>query len=349
MLRLIQCQWTRALVRKKRQKAIAAGKNEDGLRAASKGQAYEGEAVPDNTFHDGALADMAITALREIKQKNQPFFLAVGFIRPHLPFVSPKRYWDLYDPAEIPLAPNPFRPKDAPEYAILEGGELRSYANIPHGRLPDDLARRLKHGYYAAVSYMDAQVGRVLDELERLGLRDNTIIILWGDHGWKLGEHDAWCKHSNVENDTWAPLILSVPGLKNAGKRTDALVEFVDIYPTLAELARLPLPVHLEGASFRPVLDDLNRPWKTAAFSQHPRPTGGKHLMGYTMRTDRCRFTAWLYRNDHSQVDAVELYDHQADPRENANIARRPENAALVKDLTAKLNAGWKAALPPRS
>ena len=338
----------KALVRKRRQKAIAEGKNEDGVQTVARAAAYEGEPVPDNTFHDGALADNAVAALRALKGKNQPFFLAVGFVRPHLPFVSPKKYWDLYDPAKIPLAPNPFRPKGAPSYAVLEGGELRSYDSIPQGHLPDDLARKLKHGYYAAVSYMDAQVGRVLDELEKLGLRDNTIIILWGDHGWKLGEHDAWCKHSNVENDTWAPLILSTPGMKNAGKHTDALVEFVDIYPTLADLAGLPLPGHLEGASFRPVLADLTRPWKSAVFSQYPRPAGGKALMGYTMRTDRYRFTAWLHRNDHSKVDAVELYDHQSDPQENINIANEPANAALVKELMAKLNAGWKAALPSR-
>jgi arylsulfatase A-like enzyme len=338
----------KALVHKKRQKAIAEGNNEEGIQQAAKGPAYEGVDTPDNTFHDGALAEMAITALRDIKQKKQPFFLAVGFIRPHLPFVSPKKYWDLYDPAKIPLAPNPFRPKGAPEYAVLEGGELRSYDSIPHGHLADDLARQLKHGYYAAVSYMDAQVGRVLDELERLGLRENTIIILWGDHGWKLGEHDAWCKHSNVENDTWAPLILSVPGTKNAGKHTDALVELVDIYPTLAELARLPLPGHLEGASVQPVLDDLTRAWKTAAFSQYPRPGGGKRLMGYTMRTDRYRFTAWMDRNNHSKMDAIELYDHHADLQENVNVANQPDNTALVKELTAKLNAGWKAAMPPR-
>jgi iduronate 2-sulfatase len=336
------------LVKKRRQKAIAEGKNEAGVMQVARAAAYEGAPVPDNTFHDGALAEMAVTALREIKEKKQPFFLAVGFIRPHLPFVSPKKYWDLYDPAKIPLAPNPYRPKRAPEYAILEGGELRSYTDIPHGHLPDDLARKLKHGYYAAVSYMDAQVGRVLDELERLGLRDNTIIVLWGDHGWKLGEHDAWCKHSNVENDTWVPLLLSVPGMKNAGKHTDALVEFVDIYPTLADLAGLPLPSHLEGASARPLLDDLSRAWKPAVFSQYPRPVAGKQLMGYSMRTDRYRFTAWLQRNDHSKAEAVELYDHQNDPQENVNIANQPENAALVKELTAKLKAGWKAALPGR-
>ncbi len=337
-----------ALVRKKHQKAVADGRNEEQIQQAGKGPAYEGADVPDNTFHDGALADIAVAALRDIKQKNQPFFLAVGFIRPHLPFVSPKKYWDLYDPAKIPLAPNPFRPKGAPEYSVLEGGELRSYEGVSRGHVPDELARKLKHGYYAAISYMDAQVGRVLDELERLGLRDNTLIVLWGDHGWKLGEHDAWCKHSNVENDTWAPLLLSVPGMKASGKHTDALVEFVDIYPTLAELARLPLPAHLEGASFRPVLENPGCPWKTAAFSQYPRALGAKHLMGYSMRTDRYRFTAWMQRDDHSQVDAVELYDHQADPQENVNIAGPPQNAALVKELTAKLNAGWKAALPPR-
>lgn len=338
----------RALLQKKRQQAIAEGRNEGDLVQAGKAAAYESADVPDNTFHDGKLAEMAIAALREIKQKHQPFFLAVGFIRPHLPFVAPRKYWDLYDPAQIPLAPNPFRPKGAPDYAILEGGELRTYDHIPPGHLSDDLARRLKHGYYAAVSYMDAQVGRVLEELDRLGLRDNTIIILWGDHGWKLGEHDAWCKHSNVENDTWAPLLLSVPGMKNAGQHTDALVEFVDIYPTLAELAGLPLPAHLEGSSFRPVLDNVKRPWKTAAFSQYPRPSGAKRLMGYTMRTDRYRFTAWVQRDDHSQIDALELYDHQSDPQENQNLANQPEHAALVKELKAKLFAGWKAACPPK-
>ncbi len=337
---------SRAMISRKRQRAIAQGLNETAIQRTARGPAYEAADVPDNTFHDGALADMAVASLRELKRKEQPFFLAVGFIRPHLPFVAPKKYWDLYDPAAIPLAPNPFRPKDAPEYAILDGGELRSYDSIPKGHLADDLARRLKHGYYAAVSYMDVQVGRVLDELDRLGLRDNTIIILWGDHGWKLGEHDAWCKHSNVENDTWAPLLMSVPGMKNAGKHTRALVEFVDIYPTLADLAGLPLPGHLEGTSFAPVLDDLDRPWKAAAFSQYPRGVRGKRLMGYTMRTDRYRFTMWLHRADHSQVDAIELYDHQTDPQENSNLAARPENADLVKELTAKLRAGWKAARP---
>ncbi len=315
----------------------------------SRGPAFEGADVPDNYFQDGKVADLALSTLRDISKKKEPFFLAVGFIKPHLPFISPQKYWNLYDPAKIQLAPNKFRPKDAPEYAIQPGGELRNYKDIPEGSIPDDLARQLKHGYYAAISYMDAQVGKLLDELDRLDLRKNTIVILWGDHGWKLGEHDAWCKHSNCENDTNTALLLSVPGMKNAGVKTNSIVEFVDVYPTLAELAGLSLPKHLEGTSFKPVLDDPMRPWKTAAFSQYPRPSGKSGsgpLMGYAMRTERYRFVVWVGRDDHSKVDAVELYDHQIDPQENANIAKLPANAALVERLMTQWRKGWQGAKP---
>jgi iduronate 2-sulfatase len=311
-----------------------------------RGPAFESADVPDSAYQDGKVADLAVATLRELSGKPEPFFLAVGFIKPHLPFVSPKKYWDLYDPAQIQLAPNPFRPTNAPSYAILPGGELRSYHGIPSNSIPPSLARQLKHGYYAAVSYMDAQVGKLLDELQRLNLVRNTVVILWGDHGWKLGEHDAWCKHSNAENDVNAPLIVSVPGLKNAGTRTDALVEFVDIYPTLCELAGLPLPKHLEGTSFKPVLEDPQRPWKQTAFSQYPRSSGGKPLMGYSMRTDRYRFTCWVQRNNHSVTDGLELYDHQTDPQENSNIAHVPSNVALVQKLTEQWRAGWGGAFP---
>ena len=314
-----------------------------------RGPAFEGADVPDNTFQDGKVADLAVSTLRDLGTKPTPFFLAVGFTKPHLPFVSPKKYWNLYDPAKIQLAPNPFHPKDAPDYAILPGGELRNYHAIPEGSIPNDLARQLKHGYYAAISYMDAQVGKVLDELDRLDLRKNTIVILWGDHGWKLGEHDAWCKHSNTENDVNAPLLLSVPGMKHAGARTDSLVEFVDIYPTLSDLAGLPLPAHLEGTSFKPLLDDPKRPWKSAAFSQYPRASGKSGvgpLMGYSIRTDRYRFTVWVSRKDQTQVDAIELYDHQNDPQENTNIAKVPTNAVLVETLTAQWRKGWQGAKP---
>lgn len=312
----------------------------------SRGRAFESADVPDNTFQDGKVAELAVATLRDLSKKSAPFFLAVGFVRPHLPFVAPKKYWDLYDPAKIALAPNPFRPKDAPDYAMPLQSELRAYAGIPAGHIPDDLARQLKHGYYAAISYTDAQVGKLLDELDHLGLRQNTIVILWGDHGWKLGEHDAWCKHTNCENDTNAPLLLSVPGMKQRGVHTDALVEFVDVYPTLAELAGLPPPAHLEGKSFAPLLDDPNRPWKQAVFSQYPRNTAGRALMGYSMRTFRYRFTVWVERADHDKIDAIELYDHQADPQENTNIAQVPANAVLVERLMAQWRAGWRGALP---
>ena len=326
---------------KKKGKSTRSEKDDEG----GGGMVYECADVPDNTYQDGKVAELAVKTLRTISKKSEPFFLAVGFIKPHLPWVAPKKYWDMYDESKIALAPNPFYPKDAPDYAIRKyDGEIYKYGGmVAKGKdAPDELARKLRHAYYACVSYSDAQVGLVLDELKRLGLDKNTIIVLWGDHGWKLGEHKAWGKHSNVENDVNAPLILSAPGMKAAGTHSDALVEFVDIYPTLCELAGLSLPNHLEGMSLKPLLDDPKRAWKSAAFSQYPR----NEWMGYSMRTDRYRFTAWVDAKDHWKVDATELYDHQNDPQENHNIAAKPENAALVKELTAKLNAGWKAARP---
>ncbi|MGV3753890.1 MAG: sulfatase [Verrucomicrobiota bacterium] len=332
------------MVAKKAAAAQKSGKKGKAASRSSRGPAFEAADVPDNTFHDGALADMALAALRELKDKKQPFWLGVGFIKPHLPFVAPKKYWDLYDPKQIELAKVKTRPKGAPDYAVQPGGEMRAYEGIPNGSIPDDLARQLKHGYYASISYMDAQVGKVVAELERLGLRDDTIIVLWGDHGWKLGEYDAWCKHSNVELDTNAPLLISVPGQKSAGQKTKALVEFVDIYPSLAELCGLPLPKHLEGTSFAPLVKDPAQKWKPAAFSQYPRAVSGQQLMGYSMRTDRYRFTRWVGRQDHSKLDAVELYDLQTDPLATVNIANEPKNAKLVEDLTEQWKKGWQAA-----
>ena len=323
-------------------KALEAMRKRDATKPARKGigPAFDADDVPDNGYPDGAIADKAIAELRRLKDK--PFFLAVGFYKPHLPFNAPKRYWDLYDRSKIQVPANRQWPKGAPPFAGTGWGELRQYTGIPKkGALPDDQARELIHGYNACVSYMDAQVGRVLDELDRLGLRERTVVVLWGDHGWKLGEYAAWCKHTNFELDTHAPLILSVPGQANAGKSTKALVEFVDIYPSLCAAAGLPLPGHLEGTSALPLLDDPDRPWKPAAFSQYPR---GK-LMGYTMRTDRWRYTEWRDRRT-KKAAARELYDHQADPGENANVAARPEHKATIARLAAMLEAGWRAAKP---
>jgi arylsulfatase A-like enzyme len=307
--------------------------------------------VPDNVLYDGEMTDLAIRVLYALKEKRNParpsepapFFLAVGYQKPHLPFIAPKKYWDLYDPNEIELADNSFPPKDAAVVGLHPWGELRGYTNIPkEGPLSQDQARRLRHGYYACVSFLDAQIGRLLDELDRLDLRKNTIVVFWGDHGWHLGEHDLWGKTSNFEHDTRSPLIISLPGKKKAGRSTDALVEFVDIYPSLCELAGLPLPNHLEGTSFVPLLDNPEKPWKSAAFSQYPRG----NLMGYSMRTNRHRLTIWQEKENTGQVKAIELYDHQIDPAENVNIAARPENTEIVRELTDQLHLGWRAALP---
>ncbi len=224
-------------------------------------------------------------------------------------------------------------------------GHPRTYTDFPNkGEPSEELVRELTRGYAACVSYVDAQLGRVLDELDRLDLSDNTIVIVWGDHGWHIGENHIWGKATNFELSTRAPLIVSDPRMKAAGHKTRALVEFVDIYPTLCELANLPLPGHLEGTSFAPLLDEPDRRWKTAAFSQYPN----KSHMGRSIRTDRYRFTRWTRTNDPKKLGALELYDHKSDPQENFNVAGVPQNADLVKQLSAQLAAGWRAALPAR-
>jgi arylsulfatase A-like enzyme len=304
------------------------------------GPAFEAGDVPDNAYPDGANTDHAIKELSRLKDK--PFFLATGFYKPHLPFTAPKKYWDPYKRQDMKLADNPFIPKNAPTYATTDWGELRNYYGIPKkGPCSDDLARQLIHGYYACVSYTDAMIGRLLDEIERLKLRDNTVIILWGDHGWKLGEHAGWCKHTNFELDTHVPMILSVPGMKTAGGRTWALTEYVDIYPTLCEVCGLAIPGHLEGVSMMPLVDDPGREWKTAAFSQYPRG----QVMGYTMRTKRFRYTEWQNRKT-KEVMARELYDHDKDPQENINAAEQPQYQQDVQRLALMLKQGWRAALP---
>jgi len=351
------------------------------------GPATEAADVPDNAYADGRIADSAVATLKKIK--DNPFFLAVGFHKPHLPFIAPKRYWDLYDPATIPLAENDSPPEDAPAMGLHSSFELRTRADIPKsGPIDDKLARRLLHGYLACAGYVDAQVGRVLAELDRLGLRDNTVVILWGDHGWHLGEMGVWGKATNYEIAARVPMIISAPGMKARGKTTGALVELIDMYPTLCELAGVPIPKHVEGTSFAPLLNDPDRTWKTAAFSQFPCPAlrewaalplseamrktffgplitekeqliedelpgewsrekFEKHVMGYTMRTDRYRLVRWVDVRQPDKALAVELYDHQTDPDETENIAT--EKADVVKDLSARMNAGWKTARPGRT
>jgi len=300
------------------------------------------EDVPDNARYDGEQTDVAIEKLRELKNHSDPFFLAIGYIRPHLPFVPPKKYWDMYDRDEIPLAENSFPPKGAPPVAMNTMYELRDYMDFldtpspTEGALTEQQQRLLKHGYYASVSFVDAQVGRLMDALDEQGLREDTIVILWGDHGWKLGEHRSWCKQTNYEDDTRVPLIVSAPGYKAKGRKCEALVEFVDIYPTLCDLSGLHTPEHAEGKSFKPLLTDPILPWKQGAFSQFMRRYEGVQYMGHSIRTDRYRFVEWRDCQT-AGVFARELYDHQSDPQENVNIAESDQNKELVAGLARQL------------
>ena len=301
------------------------------------GPMTEAPAVPDNTLQDGQAADAAIAALRELKGK--PFFLGVGFIKPHTPFVAPKKYWDLYAPKKIQLAARSELPKGAPAMAGHNSGEVRRYTDQPkRDPFTEANARNLRHGYFACISYVDAQVGRVLAELDRLGLRENTIVLLYGDHGWHLGDHGLWGKTTNFEIAARAPLIISAPGMK-AGRKTMALTEFLDIYPTLAELAHLPAAKKLEGRSLVPVLRDPARGHKPAAFTQQYR---GK-ATGYSIRTERRRYTEWI---ENGRVIARELYDYAIDPNETTNLASQSKHAEFAQRLSRQLRKGLN--LPPR-
>jgi arylsulfatase A-like enzyme len=304
---------------------------------------YEAGDVPDHAYSDGRMTEIAEETLDRLSAQNQPFFLAAGFQKPHLPFNCPKRYWDLYDPAALSLASNPFAPEGCPPIALHNSSELRAYRGVPAGTapIPADLARKLIHGYHACTSFTDHNIGRLLRRLEALGRDRDTLVIVWGDHGWHLGEHGLWCKHTNFEYATRAPLLLRVPGATTAGATCRALTEFVDIYPTLCDLAGLPLPPHLEGSSLAPLVQNPGRPWKRAAFSQYPR---GATIMGYSMRTERQRYTEWIRQG--GAIEATELYDYEADPNENVNLAVRPEHAELSARLGAMLHEGWRAARP---
>jgi iduronate 2-sulfatase len=305
------------------------------------GPAYERADVQDGDYPDGKTAEKAMAELERLKQGGRPFFLAVGFVRPHLPFNAPRRYWEIYDRSQIKLPAPGKWPTGMPPLAGTQWGELRKYAGMPRsGPMPAEEAVNLIHGYYACVSYVDALVGSVIGQLERLELRDSTVIILWGDHGWKLGDYGAWCKHTNFELDTHVPLIIAAPGRQSAGRRTEALVEFVDIFPTLAELCGLKIPDACEGTSLLPLFEQPDRTWKEAAFSQYPR----RRVMGYSLRSGNWRYTEWIERGS-GEVVGRELYDHADGPAADRNLADDPQHAQTVRRLSALLDGGrgWQA------
>lgn len=313
-----------------REGALFDNKRPDQL---PRGAATEMADVSDDTYSDGQIAAEAIRRLQAAKTDAQPFFLAVGFLKPHLPFVAPKRYWDLHDPAKLPQPERLTPPDGAPSYAPQFGGELRNYANMPEGSKPlsPELTRHLIHGYYAATSYMDAQLGKVLAELKKLDLEKNTIVVLWGDHGWHLGDHGMWCKHTNYEQAARIPLLVAAPDGKAA--RSQALVETVDLYPTLAELAGLPAREGLDGKSFAAVVRGTAEKHREFVTHVYPR----QNMIGRAVRDERYRLVEWKKPGAEASTAEFELYDYQADPGETKNLAKA--QADLVKTLVARIHA----------
>jgi iduronate 2-sulfatase len=325
--------------------------------------------VPDNAYNDGANALRAIEILEKLKSEVQPFFFAVGFSKPHLPFVAPKKYWDLYKREDMPVAAFQEQPKNSVDVAFHNSGELRAYTDIPSLlsftdqkdfglTLPIDKQKELIHGYYAAVSYTDAQVGLLLDKLDALGLTKNTIIVLWGDHGWHLGDHNLWCKHTNFEQATRTPLIISAPGIGTS--TSSAPTEFVDVFPTLCDLAGVKIPETLDGKSLKPLMDKTAKAVKDFSISQYPR-SGTKSeterqgyasskVMGYSLRDKRYRYTMWMTNNFRSTqvfnadlIVGTELYDYDKDPNETINVVDEVTYQSVAKDLKEKMVAYFKS------
>jgi len=296
------------------------------------GPPFEAADVKDNDYIDGMVADNAVKAIKEAKDRKQPFFMAVGFVKPHLPFNAPKKYWDMYQDNEIHLADNPFQPTNAPKKATHQWGELRKYAGIPKKPLPvpDAMAKKLVHGYYASVSYIDSLVGKVLQQLERSGLSDDTIVFLLGDHGWSLGEHGLWAKHSPFDHATRTPLIVRVPSkLSNtaASGLAHGLVEFVDIFPTILELTGQPSIDQLQGESFVAQLKDPDAPGKAAVFPRYE--------LAEVIKTKNFALTEWYSKK--GKMLGRMLYDHRVDPEETYNVAEEPEYQSVVEDLHNQL------------
>jgi arylsulfatase A-like enzyme len=357
-----QLKETKAMIEKVISEALAKGmtKAEANAEANLKVRpTSENIDVPDNAYNDGANILQSKDILKKLSKKGQPFFFAVGIAKPHLPFVAPKKYWDLYKTSEMPLAAfqeqstNPIAP------AYHNAGEIRAYTDMPA-----DLAKtkqkdfgytistakqqELIHAYYAAISYTDALVGDLLNTLDSLGLSKNTIVVLWGDHGWHLGDHNLWCKHSNFEEATRAPLIISAPGM--VPNSTKSYTEHVDVFPTLCDLAGVPILSTLQGKSLKPVMQNPSIAVKKYATSQYPRSgvdeesgrTGfvEANVMGYSIRDEQYRFTIWMkngFRSTkkYAQKDeiGIELYDYKADPLETKNVASEKKYISVTAKM----------------
>jgi len=316
---------------------LPAGQRNANPNQRLRGAPYESADVADDFYADGKIAAETIARLEAAKGRPEtPFFIGAGFLRPHLPFVAPKKYWDLYDPAKLKRASFRTAPEGSPAVAYRKNGELASYKSDENpDKLSDEEQTKLLHGYYAAVSYTDAQIGKLLDALDRLGLTENTIIVLWGDHGWHLGDHGLWAKMTNFEQATRIPFIISAPGVTKSGSRTKALVQSLDVYPTLLELAAVPAPdskPKLEGTSLVPVLKDPAATVHDHVLQVAPR----QGVLGRSVRTATHRLVEWKKPGASADTAEYELYNYTVDPEEKKNLlGEQPETVAKLKEKLA--------------
>ncbi|MGB7323855.1 MAG: sulfatase [Rubripirellula sp.] len=298
--------------------------------------------LDDSEVLDGARTDMAIEDLRRLGEQSEPFFLAMGYIRPHLAWVAPKKYWDMHDPAKLPVLRGERITPNTPPYALQNNHEPTHYVDLidlpapwDEETLSIDRARHLMHGYYACVSYVDAQIGRLLNALDEEGLTENTIVVLWSDHGWKLGEYRGWGKMTNYEIDARVPMIISAPEMKTAGKQTDQLAELLGLYPTLCDLAGIDKPDFVDGSSLLPMMEDVDAKVHFGAVNQYYRKVSEGEFMGYSIRSDDYRLVEWR-DFETGEVKARELYDHRSDHSETENIIESAD-PTVVSELTDQL------------
>jgi iduronate 2-sulfatase len=324
-----------------------------GIEIAKKGPGNRNAAIPafeavdcgDDDLLDGDCAVNAIAQLREhAKNPGQPFFLAVGFSNPHVPWIAPKKYFELYDPAKLPLAKNEFLPKGSPDFAATSGQDFYGYKDVPQvkgDQLPESYKRACLQGYLAAISYVDAQVGRLLATLDETGLAKNTIVVFWTDHGYYMGEHTWWgAKHNNYEGATRNCLIVATPGMKTAGQTTEALAQSVDLAPTLTELCGLPAHEGFQGRSLRPVLDDPKADVNTAAFSWYPKAG----YLGVAMRTDQWRYIEWTKPGAPTER---ELFNMVHDKQNDLNVAAKPEHDKVIDSLSRQMREKFPVRTSP--
>ena len=297
---------------------------------------YEAAEVEDDGYPDGLTTNLTIQKIQELAKKDQPFFLATGFFKPHLPFNAPKKYWDLYNEADMPLTPSPDIPENVNLASLQRSGEFNQYAlgeekaGLDHN-MSDAYSRKMIHAYYACISYIDTQIGKLLEELEKQGLAENTIVVVWGDHGWHLGDHRVWGKHTIFERALKSAFMIKLPGDEHQPQVFDQIVSTVDIYPTILELCGVEMPHATDGSSLSSLWNkNESSKWRNTSYSYFRK--------GFSLRTDRYRLTRYF----REQEPTVELYDHQIDPYEKKNIAaEQPEVVDGLMESWKKGDSGF--------